>query len=98
MSRSSEHSRLRWRCRRGMRELDLMLSAWLETAFDGSSPQQQCEFEQLLELPDPELQQYLLWGARPDEPERAALVQAIRGLKFGDYVQRNANLSCGQTV
>jgi succinate dehydrogenase flavin-adding protein (antitoxin of CptAB toxin-antitoxin module) len=81
-----------------MRELDLLLSTWLETAFDRSSPQQQCQFEQLLELSDPELERYLLWGACPDEPERAALTQAIRGLKFEDYVQRNANLSCGQTV
>ena len=93
MSRSPEHSRLRWRCRRGMRELDLMLSAWLEMAFDRLSPQQRTEFEQLLELSDPELEHYLLWGARPDEPERAALVQAIRGLRPEDYVQRNANLS-----
>ena len=95
---SAEHSRLRWRCRRGMRELDLMLTAWLEVGFDHSSPQQRSEFEQLLELPDPDLQRYLLWGARPDEPERAVLVQAIRGLRPEDYVQRNANLSCGQTV
>lgn len=81
-----------------MRELDLMLSAWLETGFDRSSPRQQREFEQLLELADPELERYLLWGACPDEPERVALIQAIRGLKLEDYVQRNANLSCGQTV
>lgn len=98
MSGSVEHSRLRWRCRRGMRELDLMLSAWLETGFDDSGPQQRAEFEQLLELSDPELERYLLWGARADQPERARLLQAIRGLRLEDYVQRNANLSAGQRV
>jgi len=73
-----------------MRELDLMLNAWLEHAFDRSSPQQRAEFEQLLELSDPELEGYLLWGARPDEPGQALLVQAIRGLRPEDYVQRKS--------
>jgi succinate dehydrogenase flavin-adding protein (antitoxin of CptAB toxin-antitoxin module) len=81
-----------------MRELDLMLSAWLETGFDRSSPRQRTEFEQLLELSDPELEAYLVWGACPEHPEQAALVQAIRGLRPEDYVQRHANLSKGQTV
>lgn len=81
-----------------MRELDLMLTAWLECAFDQASPQRQGEFERLLQLSDPELERYLLWGARPDEPERAALVQAIRGLRPADYVQQQANLSQGRPV
>ena len=98
MVRSLEHSRLRWRCRRGMRELDLMLSAWLELAFEQASPQQRADFEQLLELPDPELERYLLWGVLPEQPERAVLVQAIRGLRPEDYVQQHANLSSGHMV
>jgi len=98
MIRSPEHSRLRWRCRRGMRELDLMLSAWLELAFERASPQQRTDFERLLELPAPELERYLLWGVVPDEPARAALVQAIRGLRPEDYVQQRANLSPGHEV
>jgi succinate dehydrogenase flavin-adding protein (antitoxin of CptAB toxin-antitoxin module) len=81
-----------------MRELDLMLSAWLELGFERSSVQQRAEFEQLLELSDPELERYLLWGARPDEPQRACLIEAIRGLRHVDYVQGNANLSPAQTV
>ena len=76
-----------------MRELDLMLNAWLDQAFERSSRQQRTDFEQLLELSDPELEDYLLRGARPDEPRQALLVQAIRGLRPEDYVQRKANLS-----
>ena len=81
-----------------MRELDLMLTAWLESAFEQASERQRAEFERLLELPDPQLERYLLWGARAEEPERAALLAAIRGLRPEDYVQRNANLSTGPTV
>lgn len=98
MGRDVEQSRLRWRCRRGMRELDLMLGGWLECCFERASLQQRAEFERLLELPDPDLEDYLLWGVRPNEPERAALVEAIRGLRPEDYVQQNANLSVVGTV
>ena len=98
MAHGTELSRLRWRCRRGMRELDLMLSAWLQKRFEAASPQQRSAFERLLELPDPELEQYLVWGACPDDPEWAALVLAIGSLRPEDYVQRNANLSEVGTV
>jgi len=70
----------------------------LEVAFERASPQQRADFEQLLELPDPELERYLVWGVPPEEPERAALVQAIRGLRPEDYVQQHANLSAGHVV
>jgi antitoxin CptB len=45
-----ELRRLRWRCRRGMRELDELLMAYMETAFEASSPAQQQAFEDLLSL------------------------------------------------
>ena len=76
---SMEHSRLRWRCRRGIRELDLMLEAWLEGAA-GASAHQLAEFARLLELPDPELERYLVWGDRPADPALAAMAAAIREL------------------
>ena len=76
---SREYSRLRWRCRRGIRELDLMLGAWLDAAA-GASAQQLAQFERLLELPDPELESYLVWGARPADPALAAMVRSVREL------------------
>ena len=32
-------SRLRWRCRRGMRELDSLLSGWLESHWADADPE-----------------------------------------------------------
>jgi succinate dehydrogenase flavin-adding protein (antitoxin of CptAB toxin-antitoxin module) len=56
-----------------------MLGAWLDVA-EGASAQQLAEFARLLELPDPELERYLVWGARPADPALAAMVAAVREL------------------
>jgi antitoxin CptB len=66
-----------WRCRRGMKELDLLLSGWLETQFEHASDAQRGQFEALLELPDPQLARYLLGGERPEQAELAAVVDAV---------------------
>jgi antitoxin CptB len=73
-----DRPRLRWRCRRGMKELDLLLTRWLERQFDDASEGQRALFERLLELPDPQLASYLVAGESPEAPELAALIQAIR--------------------
>ncbi len=59
-------SRLRWRCRRGMLELDLVLQGFLSSSFSSLNADDQARFELLLELPDPDLCAYLL---RRDEPK-----------------------------
>jgi antitoxin CptB len=69
---------LRWRCRRGMRELDLLLTRWLDTRYEHSSSEDRALFQQLLELPDPELAAYLLVGERPNESGLASLVARMR--------------------
>lgn len=77
---SPEAARLRrlgWRCRRGMRELDVLLSSYLEREYVGSSAAQQAAFESLLELPDPVIADYLLAGAVPADPALAALAARL---------------------
>ncbi|MDR3390751.1 MAG: succinate dehydrogenase assembly factor 2 [Sulfuriferula sp.] len=44
--------RLRWRCRRGMLELDLVLGRFLHVHCAGLTAQQLAEFDALLDLPD----------------------------------------------
>ena len=68
-----------WRCRRGMKELDLLLACWLDTQFEQASQDLRSQFEALLELPDPLLARYLLGGQRPERADLAALVESIRG-------------------
>ena len=48
-------AKLEWRCRRGMRELDVLLMKYMERSFDGAEAAEQAAFEKLLSLPDPEI-------------------------------------------
>ena len=70
---------LRWQCRRGMRELDVLLTGYLESQYEASDDRYKAAFRQLLTLSDPELVQYLLAGERPDDDTIAHLVARIRG-------------------
>jgi antitoxin CptB len=71
-------AKLRWRCRRGMRELDALLEAFLESEGRGLSAAEMAAFEAILDLPDPELNGYLLGGHAPDDAAWAALIARIR--------------------
>lgn len=48
-------SKLRWRCRRGMRELDEAMLAYLDNHYEHASVDERAMFEQLQEVQDPEL-------------------------------------------
>jgi antitoxin CptB len=67
----SELSRLRWLCRRGMKELDVVLSAYLDETYPGASAAEQALFRRLLEMPDPDLYNLLLRRSHADDPEIA---------------------------
>ena len=67
-------ARLRWQCRRGMRELDLVLQGFLNSNFSSLSTDDQARFELLLELPDPDLCTYL---HRRDEPKDHEIKLAV---------------------
>jgi antitoxin CptB len=74
---AGQRRRVAWRCRRGMKELDLLLIGWLEAQFERASEAQRGQFEALLELPDPQLARYLLGGERPERADLAAVVDAV---------------------
>ena len=68
---------MRWRCRRGMRELDALLLAFV----DGAASLTEAEmavFEGILELPDPVLHSYLLGRSAPADAATVTLVERIR--------------------
>jgi antitoxin CptB len=69
---------LLWRCRRGMKELDVVLERYVRPHLAGASVDQRRVLTGLLELPDPVLADYLLGPAVSDDPETARLIDAIR--------------------
>ncbi len=69
---------LRWRSRRGTRELDLILLSFLSASYENLTSQDRRAYARLLDTPDPDLMNWLLGRAIPDDPEIARIVQAIR--------------------
>lgn len=77
---TERHARVVWRCRRGTRELDLLLEAYLGRVYETAEPAEQAAFEQLLTLPDPELSLLLTGLASNTSHAINALVARIRAL------------------
>lgn len=75
---NSVPTRLRWRCRRGMLELDLLLLAFLERDYPVLSLPEKQAFERLLQVPDTTLLGYLQGRQNPPEKELMEIVTKIR--------------------
>jgi len=69
---------LRWRSRRGMRELDLLLTRWLERRWPESTAEMQAAYSLLLECEDDDLWDWLLGRSDPAAPLLQTLVREIR--------------------
>ncbi|MGR3913458.1 MAG: succinate dehydrogenase assembly factor 2 [Gammaproteobacteria bacterium] len=76
-SSTSAHKRRLWRCRRGAKELDLILSEFATTHCAALSAREQRRFDHLLECADPQLSDWLCNGIAPGDPELAAIVRRI---------------------
>jgi len=73
----AEFDRIRWRCRRGLLELDLVLAGFLERRYDGLDGNERALFIELLEQPDNDLLDLAL-GRREPEPRYRAVVEMLR--------------------
>lgn len=70
--------RLRWRCRRGTRELDALLGGWLNTHAGNADETALAAFGALLDQPDPALWDWLIGHAQPPRADWRAIVAQIR--------------------
>lgn len=62
-------ARLRWRCRRGMKELDVVLERYLQQRYPSAPAAEQQAFQALLDLPDPQLLALVMQRDVPADPE-----------------------------
>lgn len=72
-------SRLRWQCRRGMRELDELLIDYLENRYERADDEEKAAFRAVLDLSDPELNGYLLQRQKPESEVIDLVIQRILG-------------------
>ena len=71
-------SQLRWRCRRGMLELDLLLTTFVEMEYNGLSKEDAALFSLLLDYQDQVLFDLLLEKEVSSDAAISALVARIR--------------------
>jgi antitoxin CptB len=71
---------VKWRCRRGMLELDLMLGKFFEEIYRTLQPTSQQTFQNLLLATDPELYSWLVVGELPADASLHDLILIIRYL------------------
>ena len=70
-------ARLRWRCRRGMRELDVLLERYLQERYPSAPADEQETFRAILELPDPVLFAYVTGREAPTDPKWIDLIAKL---------------------
>ncbi|OQW79570.1 MAG: succinate dehydrogenase assembly factor 2 [Proteobacteria bacterium ST_bin11] len=73
-------NKLRWRCRRGTLELDLILLRYLESRYPKADISEQQTFLLLLGLEDTELMRYLMGEQLPQDELLTNLILIIRAL------------------
>jgi len=78
VSPDTERNRLRWRCRRGLLELDLLLESFLDREYDGLGDAERQAFAALLEVPDQTLLDWFSGREIPPNDEIGNVVRKVR--------------------
>lgn len=71
-------ARLRWQCRRGMLELDLLLQGFLDKGYVRLDAAGRACFAQLLDYPDQVLIEWLMGRMIASDKDVAQLIERIR--------------------
>ena len=70
-------ARIRWGCRRGMLELDVIFEPFFDHCFESLEDDQQAIFERLLSCDDPELFTWVMGHGRSENLGHASMVDKI---------------------
>ncbi len=71
--------RLRWRCRRGLLELDIVLGRFVEHGYAGLDDAQKIEFDILLDLPDNTLWDRIIGKELTENDAQKKMLELING-------------------
>ena len=79
-SENPETKRLRWRCRRGMRELDQLMLRYLDQRWVNADDLERSSFLILLDTEDDKLWRWFMGRERPENENLEAIVNLIAEL------------------
>ena len=77
MSKLLEAEKIKWKCRRGMLELDILLERFYEKQFQTLTTEEKKSFNCLLDEPDPLLHGWLFGYETPSDSQFQSLVKKI---------------------
>jgi len=72
--------RIRWHCRRGMLELDLVLNAFVERHLDDLDAAELEVFQAVLAYPDPMLLAVVMGQTEPEDAAERGIVSRLRNI------------------
>ncbi len=76
-----ELSKLKWHCRRGIKELDVVLNGYLNEYYENTNEADKKVFEKLLEFEDPVLYALLLGSIEPVSAEQQQVLNRLRNMQ-----------------
>ncbi len=74
----SDRNRVRWLCRRGMKELDLVIPRFFENNYDSLTEQEQASFKDFLEEEDPEIYSWIMGRSTPLKNDHAVIISKLQ--------------------
>jgi antitoxin CptB len=80
MTEDVELKRIRWRCRRGMRELDQLMLRYLDQRWQNAPTAERNVFLQLLDCEDDKLWAWFMGRERPKDAQLETIVNLITAL------------------
>lgn len=69
--------KIKWACRRGMLELDVLFEPFVDEAYDALDMQNKAAFQRLLTCEDPDLFAWFMGHEKCQDEELAAMVKLI---------------------
>ena len=75
---SKEKARLKWRCRVGTRELELLLISYVERCYEDFSVDDKQTFNDLIIHDCAQLNNWIVYGHPPSENRFATMIEDIR--------------------
>lgn len=80
---NEEYSKLRWHCRRGVKELDIVLERYLQNHYADASDENKEAFKSLLRLEDPLLLDRLINHVDSEDQHEQDVMSKLRNLFSG---------------
>ena len=75
---SEKKTRILWRCRRGIKEMDIVLQDFIKNSYDELNNENKSAFSKLLEEQDLDI---LNWVLGKDKPEDKTLIEIIKKIR-----------------